>query len=322
MPERSRRGSSPAGSRCVSRALQAAKLWRQMKSLSKSACSARRPRARCDPSRRGHRFRFRSPTRHRRCKGARRTEELVRAALRHEVERDPGRSQRRIGSSGRNLDAAERVEVVVERRHAPLADRDAVQVVAVLSWRRALPDEGRLPRAPAPSDVHVGNQNSGNLPQDGPGVPCRRNAFELLLTKGRARLNRPTVQRRVAGNRDRFRHPRNGHDGREHRVAERHGDVPSHRSESRPLEPHGVGPRRKVQKVKIPPGVGVRCLCGPWPGEGHGHARDRGSLTVQHRAVKVPRRRRALGPGIGRQKRCRQHKRREGPREFHLALES
>ena len=251
-------------------------------------------------------------------KGARRTEELVRAALRHEVESDSGRSQRRIGSSGRDLDAAEGVEIVVERRHASLADPDAVQVVAVLARPRALPDEGRLPRVSAASDVHVGSQNSGNLPQDGPGVPCRRNAFELLLTKGRARLNRPAVQRHVAGDRERFRHPGDGHDGREHRVAERHGDVPPHRSEPRPLEPHGVGSRRKIQKVEIPPRVGVRCLYGPRPGDGHCHARDGGTLTVHHRAVEVPRRRRALGPGIGWQKRRRQHKRREGLREFHL----
>ena len=126
---------------------------------------------------------------------ARRAQKLVRAALGHEVDAHARGRQRRIGTAGRDLDTLERIEVVVDRRYASLADRDAVEVVSVLIRVRTLADEGGLPWAPAPSGIHVVDQNSGHLPNEGPGIPCRGSGLELLLAERRARLDLAGVHR-------------------------------------------------------------------------------------------------------------------------------
>ena len=62
-------------------------------------------------------------------------------------------------------------------------------------WLRACPcRRSRACPAAGASDVHALDQDSGNLPHDGPGIPCRGDALELLSAERRAGLDLAAVQ--------------------------------------------------------------------------------------------------------------------------------
>ena len=68
----------------------------------------------------------------------------VRAALGHEIDRHTGNRKRRVGASGGDADAVQRVEVEEDGRKTVDRNADAVVVVGVLIPVRALADERGL----------------------------------------------------------------------------------------------------------------------------------------------------------------------------------
>src|SRR5262249_19810768 len=104
-----------------------------------------------------------------------RTQHLIRAAFSDETERHTGSGQRQVGTSRRDLDVLEGIEIEVGRRlSVRRRDPDAVEDVVILVRVRSLPDEGGLRAAVFAPDVHVGEENRRRLPQDGPDVARRR----------------------------------------------------------------------------------------------------------------------------------------------------